>query len=139
MKKTLILAAGLLIMAAGAYVAFAQRTQEPPAGQAPGRGQRSAWAARRPYGRMAMCPLHCAMVRAMTAKEMEVTGNGEIIVLVGCQLFKFDPNLNLVAKTQVEVDTEALQKKMQQMMENCPIRQQIQQDNDYTDDNGNQN
>lgn len=75
----------------------------------------------------------------MTAKEMEVTGNGEIIVLVGCQLFKFDPNLNLVAKTQVEVDTEALQKKMQQMMENCPIRQQIQQDNDYTDDNGNQN
>lgn len=66
---------------------------------------------------MCPCPLHATMMRGMAAKQMHVTENGEVVIMIGCQLFKYDANLNLVGQTQVEVDMEAMQKKLQQMME----------------------
>ena len=130
-KSAIVILIGMLMMAAGAYVAFAQpawaqRQGRPMRWQGNGRGPKT------------MCPMHMMMLRTMTEKEMEVAPDGNVIVLVGCQLFKYDPQLNLITRTQIDVDFEAIQKKMQQVMENCPMLQD-QQENSNTDDNNNQN
>jgi len=137
MKRTTILIVGLLAMLAGVYLAFAVT---PAWGRriAPGRARPMRWQDPAWGGAMCPCPLHATMMRGMAAKQMHVTENGEVVIMIGCQLFKYDANLNLVGQTQVEVDMEAMQKKLQQMMEKCPIRQQMmEQEYEDTDENRN--
>jgi len=45
---------------------------------------------------MAMCPMHGMMMESMMAKSITATGDGDIVVMAGDKLIKYDKNLNLV-------------------------------------------
>ncbi|MBE0536175.1 MAG: hypothetical protein IH624_10950 [Phycisphaerae bacterium] len=148
MKRTIVIIMGVLILAAGTYIAVAARTTDDPARPQPGWGRRSQMGMRPmrwqrdEQGAMGMCPMHGGMMRSMMDRKVLPTEDGGVIVMIGCQLFKYDANLNLVGQTQVEVDLDAMQKKMQEIMEKCPVRKEMmemQQDNGNGDEDNNQN
>ena len=70
---------------------------------------------------MAMCPMHGMMMGSMMAKSVAATGDGGIVVMAGNKLIKYDKDLNLVKEVEVKMDMEGMQKKMSQMMEQCPM------------------
>ncbi len=74
-------------------------------------------------GSMQMCDMHKMMGQCMTNEQLVATPDGGVIAMVGNQLMKYDSNLELVKKMEVEIDYEAMQQRMQKMMENCPMRQ----------------
>ena len=76
-------------------------------------------------GGMQMCDMHKMMGQCMTREQLVATPDGGVIAMVGNQLMKYDSDLKLITQTEVKIDYEAMQQKMQQMMENCPMRQQM--------------
>jgi hypothetical protein len=78
-------------------------------------------------GSMQMCDMHRMMGQCVTNEQLVATPDGGVIAMVGNQLMKYDSNLELVTKTEVEIDYEAMQQRMQKMMENCPMRQGMMQ------------
>ena len=70
---------------------------------------------------MAMCPMHGMMMGSMMAKSITATGDGGIVVMAGEKLIKYDKDLNLLKEVEVKMDMEGMQKKMGQMMEQCPM------------------
>jgi len=70
---------------------------------------------------MGMCPMHGMMMGSMMAKSMVATGDGGIVVMAGSKLIKYDKDLNLLKEVEVKMDMEGMQKKMSQMMEQCPM------------------
>jgi len=69
---------------------------------------------------MYMCPMHHKMMESMISRSVVATADG-VVVMAGDKLMKFDKDLNLVKEMPVEIDTEAVQKKMCSMAENCPM------------------
>jgi len=67
-----------------------------------------------------MCPMHHMMMGTMMNKSLVATADG-VVVMSGDKLIKFDKDLNLVKEVQVATDTEAIEKKMYSMVENCPM------------------
>lgn len=67
-----------------------------------------------------MCPMHHMMMESMMSRSVVATADG-VVVMAGDKLMKFDKDLNLVKEVPVAIDTEAVQKKMCSMAENCPM------------------
>jgi hypothetical protein len=70
---------------------------------------------------MRMCPMHHMMMGSMMSKTIAPTEDGGVIVLAGDKLIKYDKDLNLVKEVKIEMNMEGMQKKMSQMMEECPM------------------
>ena len=67
------------------------------------------------------CPMHRIMMGGMCSRAIVAAADGSIIVMCCDKLIKYDKDLNLVKEVQIPVDTEAMQKNMTKMMENCPM------------------
>jgi len=68
------------------------------------------------------------MMDMMMKKQMVVTSDGGVVVLVGNKLYKYDKNLNLVKEAEIKMDFEAMKKKMQEMKEKCSMHEKMMQD-----------
>jgi len=73
-----------------------------------------------------MCPMCAAMGGAMMQKNIVQTEDG-IIVVVGTKLIKYDNDLNKVKEATIDLDLSGMQQAMAQMMQNCPMHQQMRQ------------
>jgi hypothetical protein len=76
---------------------------------------------------MEMCPMHMMMCKSMMSKHMVATEDGAVVVLAGNKLTKYDKDLNVTQETELKIDMEKMQQKMKKMMEDCPMRQMMQQ------------
>jgi hypothetical protein len=128
MKRLLVVIAIVLLVAMGSYAVFAQPRQaqpgQPPMGGGMGRGMMQG-----PMGQdgmMMMCPMCAAIGGAMMQKSLVQVEDG-VIVAVGNRLIKYDNNLNKVRETTIDIDTAGMQQAMQQMMQHCPMHQQMMQ------------
>lgn len=68
------------------------------------------------------------MMEKMMKKEIIATSDGGAIVLFGNTLYKYDKDLNLVKKTEIEIDYEAMKKKMHEMKEKCFMHKKMEQE-----------
>jgi len=123
MKKVMFIAA--VVLAAGALTwSFAQQPEETQGTTGEmGKNAPAGWR-RAMMGKermMPMCPMHHMMMGAMMSRSIVATGDGGVIVMASEKLMKFDKDLNLVKEVQVSIDMEAMQNKMNQMMEKCPM------------------
>jgi hypothetical protein len=78
-------------------------------------------------GMPGMCPVCGAMMGGMCARGGIAATDKAVYVLVGNQLMKYNSNLVLVKTTEIKVDVRHMHEMMQQMMRNCPMRQQMMQ------------
>ncbi len=112
MKRWIALLGLVLVAVIGSYSVFAQ-----PGGGGMGRGMMQGQSGM-------MCPMCGAMGGAMMQKSMVETEGG-IIVAMGNKLIKYDSDLNKVKEVTVDLDISGMQQAMQQMMQNCPMHQQM--------------
>lgn len=123
MKRWIAVIALVLVAVIGSYSVFAQPRQsqpgQPPAGGGMGRGMMQG------QGGM-MCPMCGAMGGAMMQKSL-VQVEGGVIVAIGNKLIKYDGDLNKVKEVTLDLDISGMQQAMQQMMQNCPMHQQMMQ------------
>lgn len=63
----------------------------------------------------------CMMMKKMMQREMVVTEDGGVIVMVGNKLMKYDKDLNLVKEAEIKVDMEAMMEKCREMMKKCSM------------------
>jgi len=147
MKRTLIIVTAGLMMAVGAYMVVAAegKQSQDVTLLAHGRGAWGGWGGwgegpMRGHGAqcgpMGACPQHGAMMRMMMGKEIVPTQDGGAIVMIGCQLFKYDKDLNHVGQAEIKVDVEAMQNKIRKLMENCPMYKQMMEEQEDDDDKG---
>jgi hypothetical protein len=126
MKRGIAIGAVVLLAVIGSYSLLAQpqpsQPGQPPMGGPMGRGMMQGQAGQ---GGM-MCPMCAAMGGAMMQKTLAEVDDG-IIVAVGNRLIKYDDDLNKVKEVTIDVDVAAMQQTMQQMMQNCPMHQQMMQ------------
>ena len=71
------------------------------------------------HGRMGQC----MMMKKMMGKEMVVSGDGGVIILVGNKLLKYDSDLNLVKETEIKIDMEAMMEKCGAMMKEGSMKE----------------
>lgn len=121
MKRWTVVIALALLVLIGSYAVFAvQQPAQPPAGRGQGRGMMQG-----PMGQGGMmCPVCGMMAGTMMHKSMVRTEDG-IIVAVGNKLIKYDNDLNKVKEIAVDIDMGAMRQTVQQMMQACPMCQQM--------------
>jgi hypothetical protein len=135
MKRLIGPIALVLVIGLGSYALFAQQ-QDPSQGQSqPGMmgrgmggggmmGQRGMMGSN--GGMMPMGSMRGMMTQAMAGsishEAMVATSDGGVVVWTGGKLKKYDSNLNLVKEVELKVDYEAMQQRMQKMMESMPMR-----------------
>ena len=78
---------------------------------------------------MMKCPMCHMMMGSMMTKSMGVLPDGGVVVMAMGKLIKFDKDMNVVKEVEIPFDAEAMQKKMEQMMQNCPMCKQLMQGN----------
>ncbi|MGE5293654.1 MAG: hypothetical protein ACM3VT_02370 [Solirubrobacterales bacterium] len=114
-KRWIVVIGVALLVVIGSYSVFAQPRQgqqgQPPMGGGMGRGGM-------------MCPMCGAMGGAMLQKSI-VAVEGGVIVAMGDKLVKYDADLNKVKEVALDIDFTSMQQKMQAMMQNCPMHQQM--------------
>ncbi|MBP9855472.1 MAG: hypothetical protein KBD53_11450 [Candidatus Omnitrophica bacterium] len=66
---------------------------------------------------MGMCP----MMQSMMQKQVVATSDGGIIVVAGNKLTKYDKDLNVIKEVELKMDTEGMQKMMDNMKSMCPM------------------
>jgi hypothetical protein len=71
-------------------------------------------------GMMGMCPEHM-MMNKMMDHALVATNDGGVIILAGNKLIKFDKDLNMVKKAEVDLDIPGMQKMMMDMRDKCPM------------------
>ena len=71
------------------------------------------------HGRMGQC----MMMKKMMGKEMVVSGDSGVIILVGNKLLKYDSDLNLVKETEIKIDMEAMMEKCGAMMKEGSMKE----------------
>ena len=103
MKRFTVIAWVISLVAVGSYVVLAKPAASGPAGAH-------------------LCPACGVVVGAMTQKALFATEDLGIIVLVGDRLMRFDSHLNKIAETEIQVDAVQMQRRMEQMMQNCSLR-----------------
>ncbi len=114
MKRVSIATIGIVLLGMGGYFVFAQ--------DGPGMVKKDTM----PKGMMGMgqmspgCPM-CGMKMQMGKPMLVATGDGSVVVAVGCQLLKYDKDLNLVKEAEIKIDMEKMKKKMEEMMKTCPM------------------
>jgi hypothetical protein len=117
MKRSFIAVAVIALAVIGSYAMFAQ-AQPPGRGMMQGRGM---------MDNGMMCPMCPMMAGAMMQKALVATEDGGVVVLMGDRLVKFDAQLKQVQEAEIPFDMERMQQKIQQMMQNCPMHQQMMQ------------
>ena len=117
MKKTIIVLAFVVVVGLGTYFVFAQDRMN-------GMNENNDMMSQ------VMCPMHMMMCKSMMSKQMAITEDGEVVILAGNMVMKFDEELNLVRETEL-IDMEQMQQKMEKMMENCPMRQEMMKDQEH--------
>ena len=101
MKKSIILLTVIALAATGSYVAFAQRQMGGMQGQGMmGGGMQGRGMMMNPMGPM------------MGGSSTVAAQDGGVIVLMGNQLLKYDKNLNLAKKAEIDFDWEKWQTTM---------------------------
>ncbi len=68
------------------------------------------------------CVVACASLLMQT---VTVTHDGGVVVAVGGKLIKYDAALRRVAETNVSLDWTLIQRRVEQMMANCPMRRRM--------------
>jgi hypothetical protein len=123
MKRWIMMIALALLVAIGSYAVFA--AQQQPAQPPMGRGMGQGGMMQGPMGQGGiMCSVCGMMAGTMMQKSMVQTENG-IIVAVGNKLIKYDNDLNKVKEVTVDIDMGAMRQTVQQMMQACPMCQQM--------------
>lgn len=113
MKKCMIPVALVLVIALGSYALFAQHASpaEGTGGDTMGGGMDA--------GMMGgMSCSSCAMMQTAIA----ATSDGGVVVAVGGKLIKYDAAFKKMAEADIDIDWEALHKKMEQ---SCPMSQMM--------------
>lgn len=110
----LVLAIGL-----GSYAIFAQQSP----GQAPRGAGRGMMAGGMGGGRMG--GMGCAACAAMMQPSVAATSDGGVVVAVAGKLIKYDAGFKKVNDVNIDIDWTAMHQRMQQMMQNCPMMQQM--------------
>lgn len=67
-----------------------------------------------------MMGMHGMMMKMMD-RNVVATSDGGIVIVAGNKLTKFDKDLNLVKEVELKVDTEGMQKMMDDMKSMCPM------------------
>jgi hypothetical protein len=62
-----------------------------------------------------------SMAESMSHDAMVATSDGGVVVWAGGKLMKYDSGLNLTKEIELKVDYEAMQQRMQKMMESMPM------------------
>ncbi len=120
MKRLMPLIVLVLVVGLGSYAHFAQ--QEPP-GQAQrgmGRGMM-----RGGMGGGMMGGMGCPMCAAMMQQSVAATNDGGVVVAVAGKLIKYDAAFKKINEANIDIDWTAMHQRMQQMMQNCPMMQQM--------------
>lgn len=118
MKRSFIIVTACVLIGVVSYVGFAQ----PNKGGMMGGGMMQGRGMMMQDGNgMELCPIHDKMMASMMQRAIAATPDGGVVVLVGNTLMKYDSALNLVKETELKFDEQAMQQKMQKMMDNCPM------------------
>ena len=122
--RWMVLAAVVVLATVVAVVALAQQPSEPGMMEAQGMmgGQGTMGQG---MGMMAMCPMHGGMMGGMMGRAALAVEGKYLYVLAGNKILKYDPNLNLVRQAEIKMDMAKMNKTMQKMMEQCPMREQM--------------
>jgi hypothetical protein len=67
------------------------------------------------------CPGCGAICGALAQESVTPTSDGGVVVAVAGKLIKYDGALRKVAETELDVDWTQLHRKLQQIMQNCPM------------------
>ncbi len=146
MKRLMIPAVLVLVAGFGSYAIFAQQGQTPDQPQqgmtrvGPGGGmmQQRGGMQGGMMGRGVMqgqggmmagmgCPGCAAMCGSMMQESVTATNDGGVVVAVAGKLIKYDGSLRKVSEANIDIDWAAMHQRMQQVMQNCPMMQQMMQ------------
>jgi len=108
MKRLVILAALVLVVALGSYAIFAQQSSGMMQGGSGGM-----------MGNMGCSG--CGMMQGSVA----ATGDGGVVVVAAGKLIKYDAAFKKVNEVDIDVDWNAVNQKTQQTMQNCPMMQMM--------------
>ena len=128
MKRLMALFVLVLAVGLGSYAIFAQQQSSGQAPRGVGGGMR------RGGGMMGrgmmqgggmMGGMGCPACAAMMQESIAATNDGGIVVAVGGKLIKYDAAFKKVNEANIDIDWTALHQRMQEMMQNCPMMQQM--------------
>ncbi len=115
MKRWMASIVLLLVVGLGTYAIFAQPPSSPGA-RGMGRGM---------MGGGMMGGVGCAACAAMMQPSVAATTDGGVVVAVAGKLIKYDAAFKKVNEANIDIDWTAMHQRMQQMMQNCPMMQQM--------------
>ena len=146
MRRLMIPVALVLVVGLGSYAIFAQ--QQPPdqpqqgmmgggmgggmmqgQGGMMGRGMMQGQGGMMGRGMMQQggmgCPGCAAVCGGMMQESVTATTDGGVVVVVAGKLIKYDSGLNKVKEVTLDIDWTKMHQMAQQMMQNCPMTQQM--------------
>ncbi len=126
MKRWMVPVVLIAVIGMGSYAIFAQQAANPPqqrgmGGGGMGRGMMQGGG---PMGGMG-CPGCAAACGAMMQQSVAATSDGGVVVAAAGKVIKYDAALKKVSEANVDIDWTAVHQRMQQMMQNCPMAQQM--------------
>ncbi|OHB68271.1 MAG: hypothetical protein A2Y77_02180 [Planctomycetes bacterium RBG_13_62_9] len=125
MKKLIVPVVLIVLIGVGSYAIFAKQPSDAPqrgmGGGMMGRGMMQGGG---PMGGM-NCPGCAAVCGAMMHESIAATSDGGVVMAVAGKLVKYDSSLKKVSETNIDIDWTAMHQRMQQMMQNCPMMQQM--------------
>ena len=125
MKRWIVPIALIAVVGMGSYAIFAQQPSNPPQkGMGVGGMGRGMMQGGGPMGGM-NCPGCAAACGAMMQESVTATNDGGVVVAVAGKLIKYDAALKKVSEANIDVDWTAVHQRMQQMVQNCPMMQQM--------------
>jgi len=119
MKRLMAPIVLILVLGLGSYAILAQQ----PSSQSPrgmGRGKMAGG-----MGGGMMGGMGCAACAAMMQPSVAATSDGGVVVAVAGKLIKYDAGFKKVNEADIDIDWTAMHQRMQQMMQNCPMMQQM--------------
>jgi hypothetical protein len=113
----MVVAAAVVIVVTGYWAIAADTT--PPAREPQRDSMRDGMMDK--HGHMGgMCPGHMMMGRMMTSSQLVAMPDGDVVVMMGTRLTKYDKNLAVVKEVEMKLDTDAMMKRMEEMCDRCP-------------------
>jgi len=140
MKRLVTIIAVVLVAAIGSYTVLAQQQpqSDPPQrgmmGGGMGGGMMQGGGGMMGRGMMGRgmmqpggmgCPACGAMCGALMHESVTSTSDGGVVVSVAGKLIKYDSGLNKVKEVTLDIDWTKMHQMAQQMMQNCPMTQQM--------------
>jgi hypothetical protein len=140
MKRWIVPATLAVVIGLGSYAIFAQQTADQPqqgtmgggrgggmmqqGGGMMGGGMMGRGMMRQGAGGMS-CPGCAVACGAMMQESVTATNDGGVVVAVAGKLIKYDAALKKVSEANIDIDWSAIHQRVQQMMQNCPMAQQM--------------